>query len=486
MSKKKKKKKKAVRADSASQPHLTTSQIRNDFIDYNSKGRTPQRFGDTRWQMTDDSQDYAELNNMYKHNGLAHKIVAKPAEDMTRNGWRLVIPGQPEKQAKYQKELERLKLQQVLAQEVIYQRLHGDGYISIGLEEEGEVGTSDKVDMSRIYNVNFVHAFGADHVEKILCNDNPMDAEYGQESALVVSPQSPGYIVDPETGVMTPKADGDQASVVVIDKSRYRHLSMSKLEDDLTGTSIVTRCMDQLKVLDTGLYSTGKMLYEYTLKVLQSSRIATESQDQFEQDRAMLSEGLDTEAIAVIGDDERMEKLSTNPAGIDTLFTFAWQQLSAASEIPKSVLTGQESGTLTGAQYDIVNYYDGIKAQQEQLLRPQIEYIVKLLMHARNVAGGSEDPDSMDWHIEFNPLWSADDKTQADTLLTYVQAANLMVSSGIKDPESASEFLSGQANNSVMGMQTDSIDVSPQILAKYRRNLEKVIGSGRKAKQDSG
>ena len=79
MGKKKKKKKKAVRTDSASQPHLTTSQIRKDFIDYNSKGRTPQRFGDTRWQMTDDSQDYAELNNMYKHNGLAHKIVAKPA-----------------------------------------------------------------------------------------------------------------------------------------------------------------------------------------------------------------------------------------------------------------------------------------------------------------------------------------------------------------------------------------------------------------------
>src|SRR5699024_727387 len=99
-----------------------------------------------------------------------------------------------------------------------------------------------------------------------------------------------------------------------------------------------------------------------------------------------------------------LEKVSNNPGGIDSLFSFAWQQLSTATGIPKSILMGEQAGTLAGASQDVVNYYDSIGALQEQVIKPQLEWLVKLLMWSENVGGGSEDPDSLDWHIEFYPL----------------------------------------------------------------------------------
>ena len=50
-----------------------------------------------RWKSGYNEQNYDELNDEYKHNAIARRIVAKPAEDATRNGWRLVIPDDPKK-----------------------------------------------------------------------------------------------------------------------------------------------------------------------------------------------------------------------------------------------------------------------------------------------------------------------------------------------------------------------------------------------------
>lgn len=67
--------------------------VRMDYLDADSIGKTIQRFRDTKWQYHFEDQDYTLLSDQYKNNAISRKIVSKPAEDATRNGWRLVIPG---------------------------------------------------------------------------------------------------------------------------------------------------------------------------------------------------------------------------------------------------------------------------------------------------------------------------------------------------------------------------------------------------------
>lgn len=107
--------------------------------------------------------------------------------------------------------------------------------------------------------------------------------------------------------------------------------------------------------------------------------------------------------------------------------------MSGAARMPKSVLKGQEAGTLTGAQYDVMNYYSRIAADQENKLRPQLEYLVRLLMKASDECGGSLDPDSVDWSIEFNPLWLVDSETDAKIRNMNAQTDQIYMQNGVQD-----------------------------------------------------
>ena len=185
-----------------------------------------------------------------------------------------------------------------------------------------------------------------------------------------------------------------------------------------------------------------------------------------------------TDSVLNLHDGQTFERHTVNVGGIDNLLLFAWQQLAAASNIPKSVLLGEQAGTLAGATTDVANYYDGVKSMQEELLRPQLERIIQLLMWSTDVAGGSEAPDSIEWKLEFNPLWTPDAKTMSEINYTDTQAEVLKVNSGIEDTDDALRNLAGQNNNLSQSMEnkTDSIDdISIEDAEKLMQGLKDVI-----------
>lgn len=471
---------------------------REDFMDYESQFTgQPQRFGDTRPVYTPlmADQDYELIDNIIHKNGIAHKVVTKPAQDATRNGWRIIYPSDPKKQEQYQKRLDSLDLKRSLCQELVYYFGHGDAYGTIGIYSPTlDNNTAKPFDPKKqpISDIAFFHVFGQNHVQKIEVNDDPTDINYMKEAAVVINQTKAGDTVDANGNIQPGIPKTKQ---IVIDKSRYFHISLDKFEDDDTGNSVITRCWDQIHVLDTALYSVGKLLYAYDINVLTDDGGGYDpddplSKEEFERQNRVLSQNMGTDSVLNLHDGQKFERFSNNVSGIDSLLTFAWQQLAAASNIPKSVLLGEQAGTLAGATTDVANYYDNVKSLQEELLRPQLERIIELLMWSTDVAGGSEDPDSVDWKLVFNPLWSADDKTQSETFQNTANAVATLVNSGIKDPDEANQMVDGQNNNAVQGMQTqtkgDSIDqgVTMEQAKELMAELQKVIHDNEKKSSD--
>ncbi|MEE8823731.1 hypothetical protein LASUN_13120 [Lentilactobacillus sunkii] len=439
-----------------------------DFFDLQSKGNTNEapQWGDTRPYAGSMELDNGTLKDMYRNNGIARKLVAKPAEDMTRNGWRIVIPDDQDKQAEYQKALDNLHLSTALSQEFIYSRLFGDGYASIGLQETRSTDLATPVDPGNIKNVAFINAFSPENVEDYQINDDPTSLKYGQESNITVTPT--------QTGDMNASVPPKQK----IDKSRYFHQTFGRLEGDDYGNSIINTCYDPLKIIDSAQYSVGKIFYELTLKVFKSDEVTDMSNKERIDLIHAMSAAMTTEGVTAISTQEDMTKIGTPLAGVSDIIDFAWQALAASSNIPKSVLTGQEAGTLTGAQYDVINYYDQIKSQQQNELKPQIMQIVRYLMYATDVADGTEDPDSFAWDIEFNPLWDSDDETNSKVLLNNVQAATAAISAGIMDPDEAKTMLAGQ-KGSVKSALHDSLDTPTKDEIKHYQDILDKIHSGK-------
>ena len=148
------------------------------------------------------------------------------------------------------------------------------------------------------------------------------------------------------------------------------------------------------------------------------------------------------------------------------------------------MLTGEQAGTLAGASQDVQNYYDSVKAFQEQVLKPEIMNIVRLLMYSQSFGGGYLDPDSLEWHIEFNPLWTPDDKTQSEVLVNHANAAGTLVTNGIYAPDEVRSMFDQQGNNAIQGMQnnsnpvTDSADnpedrYTKEEIEQYKRDIER-------------
>lgn len=421
------------------------------------------------WKAVSDEQDYDSLHNEVRHNAIARRIVHKPAEDATRNGFRVIIADDPERQKKYQRLHEDLKTTQVLSQQVSYQREDGDGYITIGVSENDDADSNVPLDPKSVEKVFFIHAFGQKHIDKVLTNDDPLSSEYGKEQAIVVRTQQAGYTVDKD-GVQTPNTP--RQAPRVIDRSRYWHISLDKSVDDETGTSIITRCHDQLKAMDIALESTGKMLREFTFKFYKSDQLMSEDDEEFKRDKQIISQVLNTEAIAYGHNQDSIEKIATPTSGIDLLYNFVWQQLSTACGIPKSVLTGEQAGTLAGASQDVINYYDSIKSIQTNLLKPEIEQITRILMYANG-----DDPDQLDWKIVFNPLQSMDDKTNSEIFINQANAYSTLITNGVLAPDEVHDMLAGQDTNPNPAMQTagDSVDAETvkNIVNNYRKDKER-------------
>lgn len=450
--------------------------VRTDSLDLDPKTRYQQL--NFKYELT--REDYQDLDNQYKTDAITHKVVSKPAEDATRNGFRIVIPSDANLQQAMQKKLDSLNLQSVLAQQIVFQRSNGDGYLTIGVKELNPTSTDTPIDPQNLLDVVFVHAFGQAHIKAYQTNDDPTSVDYGKEQAIVVQPTTNGYTVSKNGDqIEDPKPVG----TVVIDQSRYCHISLDKFEDDLHGTSVIQRCKNQIKNMSIATETVGKMLREFTFKIVKSDSLMGESSVKFRQDKEEMSQSLNTEATAFINSEDDIVKLSTPTNGINTLLDFAWQDLAAASNIPKSVLTGEQAGTLAGASQDVANYYDSVKATQEQELKPEIEKIVKLLFWAQDVGNGSVDPDTIDWHIEFNPLWTPDDKTMAQTNLINTQAAVARVSAGMQAPDEAMASLNGMSNNQIQpaqNMAVDSADAEKEFesqftqeqVEQYKKDLE--------------
>lgn len=449
--------------------------FKNDSIDF--RGSNYGLIRNTASQRVIDNGDYDLLSNEYHKNGIARKLVAKPAEDATRNGWRLVINGNDEKQRIYQQALSALNLRQAFTQEIIYQRLYGDGYLTFGIDELNKTRTDIPLVIENIKSVEYINAFSPVNVIQTQVNNNPLSSEYGNESAVVVNITNQGEDVDKD-GNITYKPLANEK--VVIDKSRYFHISLDKMEDDNTGNSILVRCQDQIEALEASMRSTKKFLDTFNVRAYFSSQTLTLSPDAKRDLMGLFANALKTQGFLIAGDKDRFENISPNLSGLNDLFNHSWEQLTAVSEIPRSIMIGNQSGTLAGAGTDVQNYYMMVKTLQEEIIKPQLQEIVKMLMWSTNVGGASEDPETLDWKIEFNPLYSDDNKTQAETFQTYANALATLVNNGIISIDDAAQMLASQDNNAVHMMQSvkqdaaDAPEFTKEELAKYKELLEHV------------
>ena len=434
-------------------------ELRSDFMQgngkANSKDKLTRQVAGARRKLSQD-----ELSALYADSRIVQNIIEIPAEDMTRNWFTLRM--KDENLARdIMSKLADLKAKQAFKKMRSYERLRGDGFISLGVTQGSKFTLNDPLDMKRLYSVDYLHAFSSLKVNEFLINEDMFDVKYGQLEELRINRAS-------KNGTQTIESE----SAVHI--SRLLHDQTRRLEDDYQGQSLLEPMYDILTVLDTSLWSVGQILHDFTFKVYSSKDIENLDSKDKQQLSMLMDFMFRTEALAMIGEGETLTKQSTSVSGIKDLLDYVWDILSGAARMPKTVIKGQESGTITGAQYDVMNYYSRIVADQENDMKPLLEKLIRMLLMSEKELGGRIDPDSIEWEIKFNPLWSVDSKTDAEIRKIVAETDQIYLVNGIIMADELRETRFGQFGlTDELKFSGDSVDLEKmanEIYGSYKEN----------------
>lgn len=110
-------------------------------------------------------------------------------------------------------------------------------------------------------------------------------------------------------------------------------------------------------------------------------------------------------AIIVDSEDESFESVTTNVTGIKDLLQIISSRLVAATDIPHTILFGEgpNGGIGTEGNSEKRDWYDHIKNQQEQIYRPALEKIIDIIL--LSITGKLPK-----YTLTFRPLWQPTQK----------------------------------------------------------------------------
>lgn len=208
-----------------------------------------------------------------------------------------------------------------------------------------------------------------------------------------------------------------------------------KVMENLWGISVIERLYDRMIAFDSATTGAAQLVYKSylrTLKLPKFREAVAAGGDMLKgifAQVAFMRRFQSIEGVTVIdGADEFQLDGATSFAGIsDALLQFA-QQIAGALQIPLVRLMGQSpAGLNSTGDSDLRTYYDGIKKQQERMLRMPVRTVYELMAKSIGVDL------SKGFSFKFVSLWQLDEKGKAEVAKTTAETVLGAFNDGVID-----------------------------------------------------
>ena len=453
----------SVRKDSKEEPGV----IRQDFFqsedDTSSKGKRGDAMSQQS-QVEDKILSYDEMVRIYKNKRMAQNVIDIPAQDATRE-W-ITIDVEEDSDGSVEKtilnELDRLDAQEVFRDFIAYERLSGDGFVNIGMSGGGS--PQSEVNLDSIEKVEFLQAFSRDFI---------LDAEKDLNPLSKTFQDFKYYDVDIGRGEEGQAENGQQ-----VHPSHLLHMQSRSVETEDWGIPLLKSVYDALTILDSTAWSLGQIAYASTFKVFKSAGVDVSDLDEWKNLNKFFEGEFNTSTTAVIGKDD--ELTHEGPGGdlpnLHDLVKFVWEYLAGCSRIPKSHLMGQQQGTITGGQYDSVNYYMRIAAMQENFLKNPLDKLITYIINS----GSNDIPSDTKFNVNFNSLWRLDKETDVDIRKKLAQIDQIYLQTEVVDPEEIKDkrFKDESLNTVELGDSLDfDVDIEEEELKQLNQRIQDKMDS---------
>ncbi len=405
--------------------------------DENRDKRLASYFGQPRTLNT-----YPELEALFHGNDLANRICTLPAVEMTREWFELKIDAPDGEEAQktaderaalsqdIQQQLQTLGAQSKITEALTWARLFGGSIVYIGADTGPADDPELPLDPTSVQAVRFLTVMDRHEVRIVEWDGDPLSPTYGDPLFYEV--------ITSTTRKGTPLRFGSK-----IHASRVLHFDGTKttrrrkrMFNTGWADSIFVKLYDVMRGYGHTWESVETLMADFAQAVIKikglAEMMATHGEDKVKARLDLMDTSRSVlRALMLDADFEDYERKPTPLTGLPDLIDRWLYRVASAAGVPITLLFGMSPGGLNATgESDTRFFYDMICTQQEEMLRPQLEKLLRIMLSAAQGPTKGKEPDS--WSFDFVPLWQMSDKekaelrrTQADTDSKYFDMAVL-------------------------------------------------------------
>jgi phage-related protein (TIGR01555 family) len=369
--------------------------------------------------------DDNQLAGLYRENGLAKRIIELPADDMTRNWFK--ITGDTE-DAVLQK-LQVLGAQMHTQSGIKWSRGFGAALMVMGIDDGGE--WAEPVNEDAIKAVNFLMVFDRREcqvVQESISKDFN-DKKIGQPQLYRITPVMGGSSITVH-----------ESRVIRFDGALLAHREM--IANAWWHDAILQAAYESLRQMG-GVFDSTEFIVEDFIQTIVKidnlfSLMASGKEDLIKQRLQLLDQSRHTKNMLLLDKNEEYDKKTASVSGLDELLDRFMMILSAASGIPVTLLMGRSpAGQNATGESDVRFYYDSIKADQVNDLSPRLERLIRYIYKS----DGFTEPKT--WSIKWNPVREMSDKERSELYKLNADADVLYIMHQVLTPDEVREHRFG-------------------------------------------
>lgn len=402
---------------------------------------------------------YQQLTAVYQASWLAARIVDKPVDEMTREGYDLHLRDDEDGAQEVVDYLESIDTECVLEQALRWQRLFGGALVLIGAND-GQTDLSQPLDESKLQSIDYLNVFDPSEARPVTWQDNPAEKGFGEVLLWAIQPTVIGQevprnneVIGAAQRMLIPALMHVHASRVfpffgVQVNRQYGQYSANPGMNRGWGDSVLARCIKIVRDFEGSWDGAAFQLREFSQAIYKIQGLAqalladkgmagetfvARRMRSIEMSRSLLR------AVMLDKDGEDFQRQDASMAGVaDTLREFG-ALVSAVADIPSTVLMNTQGGGLGASgsgSNDITNWYATVKGKQKKEVKPFIAELCRLVCLAEDgpdvdvIEGrnGELKPDGL--KVDFRSLYQLTLQEQADLMLKLAQSDNLYLNMG--------------------------------------------------------
>ncbi|MFB6371608.1 MAG: anti-CBASS protein Acb1 family protein [Bradymonadaceae bacterium] len=408
------------------------------------------RSGKDRHEHTQPGQYYGPfdertLDDMYLGGRLNRRIVDRPPEDATRRGWTVKVDDDRiEDPTIFSSDMRRLSFRWKARKAHKQARQSGGALMFFVCDDNNE--PHEPIDEGSLRDVETVHVL------------DRFEVEPDQRHLSIRS----GDWREPETWRIAKASTSDDDDEHELHRGDVIHSDRvikwdgldvpedRKSDYDGFGQPILESVWEAIRDLETATQSMATATHQFQFQILKLNDLNSllrgpdgePNKDKLEHRLEMIQTGLSFLRMVVLDKEEDIETRSVDFSGLIETYAVFQQNLSAATNMPITLLFGQPpSGFSSEDETAVQNYYDSVAATQQERYRPAIDRAIELL--ARSSQGPTEGVVPNDWNVSFESLQEPTDDEKAETIAKVAKADAANIDRGVYDSSEARKRYTG-------------------------------------------